>query len=232
MKVVIVEDEALATQRLSRYLNEIIGDTLKLKRYRTLDDADDHLAENETDLLLLDLNLNGQDGFELLKSSVSSSFHTIIVSANADRAIEAFEHGVVDFVAKPYSKQRIEKALDRLGRDSGQRQAKTRFLAIKKLNRLELVEVSAIAYIRAAGAYSELVMQNQQEHLHGKSLSSLLSILPTDFQQVHRSYVVPLQQVKALLKHPGSRYELELQNGHKLPLGRTRYQEIRKMLGP
>jgi two-component system response regulator LytT len=228
MKVVIVEDEVLATQRLARFLKEIIGENLRMKMYRTLDEADDYLAGHETDLLLLDLNLNGRDGFELLKSSVSSSFHTIIVSANADRAIEAFEYGVIDFVAKPYSKQRIEKALDRLNHD--QRQSGTRYLTVRKFGRLELVDVSGIAFIRAAGAYSELVMQDLQEHLHDKSLNTMLGILPPDFQQVHKSYIVPLQQVKALLRHQGSRYELELHNGHKVPLGRTRYPKIKKML--
>jgi two-component system response regulator LytT len=93
-----------------------------------------------------------------------------------------------------------------------------------------LIEITGINYIRAAGAYSELVMQDQQEHLHDKNLNRLLGLLPEDFQQVHRSYIVSLQQVKALHKHHGSRYELELHNGDKVPLGRTRYPMIKKIL--
>ena len=55
--------------------------------------------------MLLDLNLHARDGFEILKQIVSKSFHTIIISANIDRAIEAFEYGVLDFIPKLYNKE-------------------------------------------------------------------------------------------------------------------------------
>ncbi|MBK7227614.1 MAG: hypothetical protein IPH97_01775 [Ignavibacteriales bacterium] len=60
------------------------------------------------------MNLNAKDGFELLKQVVSQSFHTIVISANINRAIEAFEYGVLDFIPKPYNIERLKAAFQRL----------------------------------------------------------------------------------------------------------------------
>jgi two-component system response regulator LytT len=87
MQVIIVEDEPVIAQRLERQISPILGDKLnKLRWFDNLDDARDHLAEHTIDLLFLDLNLYGDDGFELLKTVTADSFHTIIVSAHADYA--------------------------------------------------------------------------------------------------------------------------------------------------
>ena len=60
-------------------------------------------------MLLLDLNLGDSDGMTLLESKVAGSFHTIIVSATTDQALRAFEHGVLDFVPKPFAEERLNQ---------------------------------------------------------------------------------------------------------------------------
>lgn len=231
INIVAVEDEVLSANRLRRLLAEILGDELSLRFFKTLASAEDHLAKNEIDLLLLDLNLNGEDGFEMLKKSVAGSFHTIVISANYERAIEAFEYGVLDFVAKPYTKDRLAKALDKTAANSDPGNKELLYLTIKRLGRLERINVNDISYIKAEGVYSQLVMLDGKEYLHDKNLDKLLGILPHRFSRVHRSYAVDLERVKALLKYEGSRYELELENGKVLPLGRTRYKELQKRFG-
>ena len=72
------------------------------------------IKEQSIDLLFLDLNLNREDGYELLEEVAAESFHTIIVSAYKDRAIRAFEYGVLDFVAKPYTEERLSLAIQRI----------------------------------------------------------------------------------------------------------------------
>ncbi len=117
------------------------------------------------DVLFLDLNLNGKDGFDLLKTSVSGAFHVIIISAHTEQALKAFEYGVLDFVGKPFNKERLARALDRV------------------------------------------------------------------FERIHKSYIVKMSTVAGLLIHEGSRYEVELNNGLMLPVGRTRYKGIKEKLG-
>ncbi|MCJ8268941.1 MAG: LytTR family DNA-binding domain-containing protein [Psychrosphaera sp.] len=231
MNIVMVEDEVMVARRLTKFCQAILGEKIdSLKHFLTLDDAEEYLAEHSIDLLLLDLNLNGQDGFDILKRSVAASYQTIVVSANIDRALEAFEYGVLDFVGKPFKQERLEKAFERLLNTHEHGTADSRYLSVKKMGRIEVIELQNIRYIRAASHYSELVLLDGKTELHDKNLERLLMVLPARFERVHKSYVVPMDQIKALLKHPGSKYELKLHNDECIPLGRTRYGAIRAKL--
>jgi len=232
MRVLIVEDEPLLARRLERFCTEILGHRLESVRVATLfSEASARLDESVIDLLLLDLNLNGRDGMDLLKASVAGSFHTIIVSANTEEALRAFEYGVIDFVPKPFSRERLAQALDRVTARGGRAASAARYLAVKKLGRVELIEIDRILYVEGAGAYAELVLDDGRRELHDKTLEKLHALLPPVFERVHKSYVVRLSAVKALHAHEGSRHEAELRNGVRLPVGRTRYRELRARLG-
>lgn len=231
MKLIVVEDEPLVAQRLVRFCREILGDGLeKLHSAATFEEAGAWLAGNPVDVALLDLNLDEQDGMELLKRSVAASFHTIIVSANTDRALEAFHYGVIDFVPKPFTRERLAQALDRVRQPGGRAAFAAQNLAVKKAGRVELVPIDDILYAQGAGNYSELVLANGRRELHDKTLEKLEAVLPADFERIHKSYLVRMSAVKALHATEGSHYEAELKNGACLPIGRTRYKEIREKL--
>jgi len=231
MRIILVEDEPLVAQRLARFCREILGDRLeKLHLAASLDEASSWLAENSVDLALLDLNLEGQDGMEILKRSVASSFHTIIVSANTDRAIEAYQYGVVDFVPKPFTTERVAAALERALAPFARAVFAARHLAVKKSGRIELVPIDEVLYVEGAGNYAELVLADGRRELHDKTLEKLHAILPPDFERIHKSYLVRLSAVKALHASEGSHYEAELKNGTRVPIGRSRYKEIRERL--
>jgi two-component system response regulator LytT len=115
MDVVIVEDEEIVARRLQRLVTTILGARLRSVRVlATLSDGLAHVGEHPIDLLFLDLDLGGRDGFRMLTEAVAGSFHTIVVSARTEEAIRAFEIGVTDFVAKPYTEERLRKAIDRV----------------------------------------------------------------------------------------------------------------------
>ena len=231
MKIVIVEDEVMIARRIKKFCENILQNRLEaIHHFYTLEDAEDYLDTHEIDLLLLDLNLNNRDGFDLLKNKLADSYHTIVISANAERALEAFEYGVLDFVAKPFKQERLEKALDRLGSNAQFGIGASKYLSIKKHGRIELINTEEIRYIRATGHYSEIVLMDGSTQLHDKNLEKLLLTLPHHFERVHKSYALTLSQVRALHKYPGSRYELELINGECIPLGRTRYAEVKTKL--
>ena len=113
MRILIVEDESSIAQRIQRMVAEATKQKAVIKMAYTVDQASLYLKENVIDLLLLDLNLNGKSGFELLQQAVAGSFHTIIISAYKEKAIEAFEYGVLDFVSKPFTQERLQKAIER-----------------------------------------------------------------------------------------------------------------------
>lgn len=230
MHVIIVEDEPAILQRLERQVTELLGKRLdKLHTFNTLDDAQDYISHQSIDVLFLDLNLRGKDGFSMLSTLTASSFHTIIISAYADKAIEAFEYGVLDFIAKPFTKARLQQAISRLS-DTHQRQDYgVRYLSVKQASVTQLIEISQIDYIAATGHYSE-VFFNNSTRLHDKPIQKLLMLLPPNFEHIHRSYIVNMNKVVSLKSEPGSKYTLKLINGQELPISRTRYLKIKGKL--
>ncbi len=74
------------------------------------------------------------------------------------------------------------------------------------------------------------MLTNGRRELHDKALEKLEAVLPSDFERIHKSYLVRMSAVKALHASEGSHYEAELKNGVRLPIGRTRYKELRERL--
>lgn len=231
MRILIVEDEPLIAQRLERFAREILEGRLDaLQVVDQFDDAAAWLERNPIDLLVLDLNLGGVDGMALLKAAVAGSFQTVIVSANTEQALRAFEFGVIDFVPKPFTKERLAQALRRASSNDERVPHAARRLAVRKHGRVELVAVDDVLYVRGAGNYTELVLSDGRRELHDKTLERLAVVLPPDFERIHKSYLVRLSAIRALCVHEGSQYEAELKTGLRLPVGRTRYKELREKL--
>ena len=230
MRILIVEDEASIAQRIQRMVAEITaGKKTTIKTAATFEQAKFYLGENVIDLLLLDLNLNGSSGFQLLQQAVAGSFHTIIISAHGQKAIEAFEYGVLDFVAKPFTYERLQKAIERFEKKETTG-ITAKYLAVKKQGRIELIDPSEIKYIRATGDYTQLFLTDNSKLLHDKSLESLEMILQPLFKRIHKSYMIKLGLVKSLHISTGSKYEAELITGEFLPIGRTRFKELKEAL--
>lgn len=226
INAVIVEDEFMVAKRLSRFVTQAFNEhAIKLTVLNTLDDADDYLTNHTIDVLFLDLNLQGKDGFTLLKDKLCESFHTIVVSANSDRAIEAFDLGVLDFIAKPFTQERVQKAVDRLLNKT--HAGTSKYLTYKHLGATELLAIEHIAFLRAEGHYTNITTTTGQEILHDKNLDKLLDTLPEHFIRIHRSYVAPLHQMKSIETQAGSKYWLNLHDGTSLPIGRTRVAQLR-----
>lgn len=221
----------MIARRLERLTREILDDRVThLRVFHALHEARAYLYSRPIDVVFLDLNLNGQDGFDLLKTSVAGAFHVIIVSAHIDQALTAFEYGVLDFIGKPFNKERLEKAFHRMLDVHTKADYGARYLSVRKAGRIDLVAIDDIQYIKGAGAYAELYLRDGSTKLHDKSLDKLHMLLPPIFERIHKSYIVNIGDVKGILVHEGSKYEVELHEGHTVPVGRTRYKAIREKL--
>lgn len=230
MRVLIVEDEPLVRQRLLRFCAEHAGKRARFDAVATLEDASEQLQHKLYDGVMLDLNLEGEDGFALVRQAVAGAFHTIVVSAHRERALEAFELGVLDFVPKPFSRERIGQALERLF-DSGRlRPGASRYLGVWRAHGVALVELSEVQCLRADGEYSEIRLQCGRTELHDKPLSRLEQVLPSTFVRCHRSWLVNLDHVDSLVASTGSRYSLTLRDGSSVPVGRSQVGALRALL--
>lgn len=229
MRVLIIEDEARIAKRVERMTKDFFGNTLQtLKVVDSLHQGLEYINGKNLDLVLLDLNLNGADGFEILKTAVSEPFDTIIVSAQKEQALTAFEYGVIDFVPKPFNRERLDYAFQRIVSNDKSRVNGIRFLAVKKRGGIDLMKVEDVIYIKGAGVYTELFLENGNKELHDKSLEKLEQLLPDSFERIHKSFLVKMTEANKIIISSGSKYELELANGVLLPIGRTRYKELKE----
>lgn len=227
LRICVVEDEEIVARRLVRLLRELLGDRLgSLETLRSLESALDHIRTQPVDVLFLDLDLGGQDGFTLLHEAVAGSFQTIVVSARHDQAVRAFEYGVADFVAKPYDKERLATAVRRVTDREDALRRRLKVLAVRGVGEIIPIPIETVVHVKGAGDYSEIHTQDGSRHLHAKTLSRLEQILPPGFERVHRSHLVDLSRVTKLVTLEGGRHVLRLQDGQEIPVGRSRLKAL------
>ncbi|WP_424961402.1 LytR/AlgR family response regulator transcription factor [Ekhidna sp.] len=230
IRILVVEDEALVAQRLIRFIRESDDHPKEIHHIQSLETAETYLSNHSVDLLFLDLNLHGKQGFDLLKKFVHHTFHTIIVSAYTDKAIQAFEYGVLDYICKPFTKERIKKALVRFTNNSSTGSGSTTHLAVKVKNEIKFIPLQEISHLQAASIYSELVLMNGEKCVYDKPLNSLMQILPSQYKRIHRSYAVDISRIESIVKVKHNTYEVQLSHGHSLPISRSMKQELMTML--
>ena len=225
--MLIVEDERVAARGLEATLRRLLGARIVSVRIEgTLTASECFLLDNPVDLLLLDLNLNGDDGMQLLRLAAGGSFQTIIVSANTDRAVQAFEYGVIDFVPKPVSEQRLARALQRFEAGLPASAREMQYVAVRKDDSAELIALKDVTHFEGADNYVLIHARGGIQERHRKTMDSLMHILPANFLRIHRSYIVNMEFASQLHAESGGRYDLEVA-GQKLPVSRQVYRELR-----
>lgn len=231
MRILIVEDELPTAEDIEILVKSILKEKVTSTRIETtLENALFYLQEKPIDVLLLDLNLNSLDGFKILKELVSKSFHTIIISANTDRALEAFEYGVLDFIPKPYNKERISSAFNRLKSNTGISGRAVKYLSIKKGFEIYVVPIVEIVYFKSANIYCELHLKNGKTEIYDKSIKNISALLPMNFFRIHKSYNVNLEMIDKIIVHGGGRYNAVLKTKESLPVSRQKISTLKKLL--
>lgn len=222
MRVAIVEDEAVVARRLERMVRALANPS-EVAVAPTLDDALTLIRSRAIDLLFLDLNLSGRDGFLLLEEAAAAPFQTVVVSAHHEQALRAFEYGVTDFLAKPWSEERLKLALDRVSSREPHRRATS--IVVRKGRELRTIAVDQIVFIQGADDYSELHLLDGSVHLHEKTLGGLEALLPATFVRVHRSYIANRDRVRGVRAS-----SLVMTDDSLVPVGRVYREEVRRLL--
>jgi two-component system response regulator LytT len=224
MRILIIEDEPLVAQRLERLVRDALGaELLGLHAATTLDAAVARLDKADDMVLLLDLNLGHEDGFDLLRRALAEPWSTIVVSGSTERALEAFELGVVDFVAKPFTIERLKIAFQRVRERRGSE--RTRYLAVAYAGHIELVPLADVVAIHGDDDYSSVELADGQRRLHKRTLTELERLLPREFLRVHRSHIANLKQVRSLEGRL-----LKFTNGTQVSVGRAYAKQLASCL--
>ncbi len=230
MRILIVEDEPPIAEYIERCTRLLLkGSIRRIDAVYSLEEARLFLRKNKIDLCLLDLNLSGTDGYDLLKQALAMPFQSIIISAHTEKAVSAFEYGVIDFVPKPFTIERLQKAFDRyLDKSSAPSQMKYLVYRLGKENRL--LAVDDVVFFKAIRIFVEAYLGDGRKVLLDKHLNQLEHVLSADFIRVHRSYMVNIHHFDCYQHSGESRYRLQLKDGTVLPVSRYRYPALKEIL--
>ena len=227
MKILIVEDEYPTAEYTQQLCHETLQKQLmSIAMVHDLAEALVYVDKHDVDLCLLDLNLHGENGYKLLQTAAAQSFHTVIISAYPDQALEAFQYGVLDFIVKPFGRDRLQEVLDRFKERTKNDEVDTKYLSVRAKEKYRLVEIENIMYMKSVGPYVELHLKEGRMELLLKTMNRLEQILPAYFFRTHRSYFVNLNEIESFCHSGGGKYELSLKDGTVLPLSRSKYKSL------
>jgi len=212
-KAIIVDDEPLARLELRRMLSEY--DSINI-----IDDAGSVLEAKEKiehynpDLIFLDIDLGSHSGFDLLEY-FAPSFQVIFVTAYDEYALRAFEVNALDYLQKPVHSDRLKESLKRLG-SPYKEESKARLkpydkLLLRQHKSSKFISVDSISYIEAQGDYSRICTKENIKGIMHHTMKRWTDRLPENiFYQVHRSYIVNINHIEALVKVDKTKYEIQL----------------------
>lgn len=201
-KTIIVDDERLARREMRRLLAEfdeiaVVGEADSLSEAARL------IEEQKPNMVFLDIQLSGENGFDLLER-VEQNFQLIFVTAFDAYAIRAFEVNALDYLLKPVNPERLAKAITRLA-EKREEKSELRPLEIDDRIFLELGErsiflkVCDISHINAAGDYSEVFTIDRRKFLIEKPLREWETRLPEKhFLRIHRQTIINLEEVEEI----------------------------------
>lgn len=209
LRAILVDDEPMAREEFKEMLLphknvELIGEAA------SVDEAVE-LIENETpDIVFLDIEMNGQNGFDLL-NKCGADFKTVFVTAYNQYAIRAFEVNAIDYLLKPVNADRLAQTIHKLNEQlilehkhaEAQPQLSLDDRLLITLNRkMSFIKISEIKYILAAGDYSEIVTIHNERALVQKKMKDWELQLPgKNFQRVHRTSIINLDFVDKIERY-------------------------------
>lgn len=231
MKILIVEDDRPTAEDIQCLTSGLLKKSItSIHIETTLNRALEYISENPVDLLLLDLNLNEKDGFQIIQRAASGAFHTIVISANIHRAIEAFEYGVLDFIPKPYNIERLKTAFGRLGTVYARDIHSIKYLSVKRGHEIKAVPISDVHYFKSANVYSELHLKDENILIYDKSFKMLEPLLSSSFIRIHKSYIINRENIDKILTLGGGQYRAVLKTGERLPVSRQKINMLKEYL--
>ncbi|MFK7921221.1 MAG: LytR/AlgR family response regulator transcription factor [Bacteroidia bacterium] len=243
-KVIIVDDEAPARALVRQYLGEY-PDLVIVGECNNGVDALRLIKEFRPDLVFMDVQMPGMTGFEVLERL--DEVPLIIFSTAYDQyALEAFEINAVDYLLKPYTRERFAKAIRRIElqaaplmdqlqrlaeslKPESQEEDYSGKLFVQSGNKLLALEAMDIVWLEAEKDYTWLITA-EKRHLSSYGLGALEQKLnPRQFVRVHRSSIIHLKHVQEIEKYP-SGYDIRMSNGDTVRVSRSYIDEIRKRL--
>ena len=222
LKYIIIDDEPLAHEIIEEFCSMLPHVQLEKNCYNAME-AMQYLNENTVDFMFLDINMPKLRGLDFLRT-LTKPPKTIITTAYKEHALEGFELNVVDYILKPFSFDRLVKAVNKISDKettktiikeiASSTDSATRFF-VKGDKKHHQIDLNDLLYIEAYGNYTKLFLKDEMIISHEK-ISHYEDLLnASNFLRVHKSFIVAIDKIKFI---EGNRI---LINEHKIPVGQT-----------
>lgn len=244
IKCIIIDDEPLARLVVREYLGAF-------KEVDVLQECGDGfegikaIMQHKPDIIFLDIQMPKINGFEMLEL-LDPAPDVIFTTAFDEYAIKAFDNNAIDYLLKPFSKDRFEKAFEKwlTNRVNPQENPARTFMdnrvrnqdensriVVKTHNQIRIIPIHEIIYLEA---YDDYVKIHTGDGLFVKkrTMSSFEQGLnPQEFVRVHRSFIIKLDQLTRIEQPEKDSHVALLKNGSRVPLSKTGYAKLKVSLG-
>jgi len=254
LSALIVDDEQLARDELA-FLLKSLGDVEVVAQGRNGVEGVNLIKEHAPDLVFLDVQMPGLDGFGVIKKLLDKKIplpHIIFATAFDQYAVKAFEVSAVDYLLKPFDKKRVlqavQKVRERLATTAApsdkldavvrmleaQKPQQTSKVLLKSAGRLFLVDQKDICFASIEDGVITVVTPSMEGQSNCRTLEELLDTLDSKlFWRAHRSYLVNINRIKEVVPWFKSSYQLRMgdKSGTEVPVSRAQTKRLRELFG-
>jgi two-component system LytT family response regulator len=241
IKTVVIDDEPLARSMIKEYLQAFT----QLQIVQECGDGFEGvkaIMQHRPDLVFLDVQMPKINGFEMLEL-IEEPPAVIFVTAFDEYAIRAFESHAVDYLLKPYSKERFAMAVNKFLEQSERglqvnlketpfvsEQQKQR-VVVRSSGKIRIIPVEEIVFLEAADDYVKINTADGV-HLKKRTMTQFETMLDhLQFVRTHRSFIVNVQHITRIEPFEKENYLAILKNGKHIPVSRAGYTKLKEVLG-
>ena len=240
MKIIIIDDEPLARGIVKEYLSGFAQVQVVAECGDGFEGVKS-IAQHQPDLIFLDIQMPKINGFEMLEL-IDNPPAVIFTTAFDEYAMKAFEAHAIDYLLKPFSKERFDKAVNKwlgqktislpasLSEEVSSPESQNR-VVVKKGQNIVVLPVQRIHYFEAFDDYVK-IYTTEGFYLKKKTMSYFEKTLdPSQFVRVHRSYLLNLQELTRIEPMEKDNHIALLKSGARVPLSQTGYAKLKTVLG-
>jgi two-component system, LytTR family, response regulator len=243
IRSIIIDDEPLARSIVKEYLED-------QKEIEVLQECNDGfegvkaIMQHKPHLIFLDIQMPKINGFEMLEL-LEEKPSVIFTTAFDEYAIKAFETHAVDYLLKPFTKERFEKALEKFFSQAPVQKKNTEELlqsathlpsqseriVVKTAGKIKIIPIPEILYLEAADDYVKICTK-EGSFLKNKTMSFFENTLPQDqFVRTHRSYILNVQEITRIDPYEKENHLAILRSGARIPVSKNGYGKLKEVLG-
>lgn len=210
MRTIIIDDEKQIREGIKILANnipnvEIVGEA------ENIEDGEVLIKSLSPDLVLLDIQLKQNTGFDLLDNLEQKNFHLIFITAYNEYAIKAFKYNAFDYLLKPIDPEELELTIQRLEKqqniqaeqliEASKKNKELQRLVVKTTEQIHILPLDKIVRCEADLGYTHFYMNNGKRILSSKTLKEYNSLLPDDnFIRIHQSHLVNVKYITSYSK--------------------------------